>query len=151
LPVFGIYGDGLYRLQPIYVDDLAAAAVARIIGDANETIDAIGPETFRYRDMVEMIAHEIGSRALILMMPPMLAYESVHILGWFVGDVINTRDEVRGLMQERLYVEAPPLGSTKLTDWVRASRRELGRRYASELERRLNPASTYGSTWRAAE
>ena len=30
LPVFGIYGHGRYRLQPIHVDDLAAAAVARI-------------------------------------------------------------------------------------------------------------------------
>ena len=32
LPVFGIYGDGRYRLQPIYVDDLAAAAVDRVEG-----------------------------------------------------------------------------------------------------------------------
>jgi NADH dehydrogenase len=30
LPVFGIYEDGRYRLQPIYVDDLAAAAVDRV-------------------------------------------------------------------------------------------------------------------------
>jgi hypothetical protein len=37
-----------------------------------------------------------------------------------------------------------PLGVTKLTDWVHASRRELGRRYASELERRLDQRSTYG-------
>jgi uncharacterized protein YbjT (DUF2867 family) len=62
LPVFGLYGDGRYRLQPIYVDDLAAAVVDRVEGDASETIDAIGPETFQYRGMVEMIAREIGSR-----------------------------------------------------------------------------------------
>ena len=108
LPVFGIYGDGRYRLQPIYVDDLAAAAVARIEGETNETVDAIGPETFRYRGMVEMIAREIGSRALIVSMPPMLAFQGVRMLGWMVGDVINTRDEVKGLMQERLYVELAP-------------------------------------------
>ena len=48
LPVFGLYGDGQYRLQPIYVDDLAAAVVQRISQDSNETTDAIGPETFRY-------------------------------------------------------------------------------------------------------
>jgi nucleoside-diphosphate-sugar epimerase len=73
LPLFGIYGNGRYRLQPIHVDDLAAAAVARITGETNETIDATGPETFYYRDMVEMIAREIGSRALIVAMPPMVA------------------------------------------------------------------------------
>jgi uncharacterized protein YbjT (DUF2867 family) len=145
LPVFGIYGDGQYRLQPIFVDDLAAAVVSRVIGDANETTNAIGPETFRYRDMVEMIAREIGSRALIVTMPPMLGYRIVHLLGWIVGDVINTRDEVKGLMQERLYVEAPPLGTTRLTNWIRDSRGEVGCRYASELERRLNRTSAYGS------
>jgi uncharacterized protein YbjT (DUF2867 family) len=145
LPLFGIYGDGRYRLQPIHVDDLAAAAVDRIAGEANETIDAIGPETFYYRDMVEMIAREIGSRALIVAMPAMFAYQGVRVLGWMVGDVINTRDEVRGLMQGRLYVDSPPLGTTKLTDWVRANRPDIGRRYASELQRRLGRVGAYGS------
>lgn len=136
LPLFGIYGDGRYRLQPIHVDDLAAAAVARITGDRNETTDAIGPETFAYRDMVEMIKHEIGSHTLTVTMPAELAYQAVRVLGWVVEDVINTRDEVKGLMQERLYVDSPPLGATKLSDWVRAHRQEIGRRYASELKRR---------------
>ena len=143
LPVFGIYGDGRYRLQPIYVDDLAAAAVARVEGDTNETVDAIGPETFRYRGLVEMIAREIGSRALIVSMPPWLAFQGVRMLGWMVGDVINTRDEVEGLMQERLYVDSPPLGRTKLSDWVRAHREKIGRQYASELQRRFDRVSAY--------
>jgi uncharacterized protein YbjT (DUF2867 family) len=143
VPVFGIYGDGLYRLQPIYVDDLAAAAVARVEGETNETVDAIGPETFRYRELVEMIAREIGSRALIVSMPPMLAFQGVRVLGWMVGDVINTRDEVKGLMQERLYVDSPPLGTTKLSDWVRAHCEKIGRQYASELQRRFDRVSAY--------
>ena len=143
LPVFGTYGDGRYRLQPIYVDDLAAAAVARVEGDINETIDAIGPETFRYRGLVEMIAREIGSRALIVPTPPWLAFLGVRMLGWMVGDVINTRDEVKGLMQERLYVDLPPLGTTKLSDWVHAHREKLGRQYASELQRRFDRVSPY--------
>jgi NADH dehydrogenase len=143
LPVFGTYGDGRYRLQPIYVDDLAAAAVARVEGDINETIDAIGPETFHYRGLVEMIAREIGSRTLIVPMPPWLAFLGVRMLGWRAGDVINTRDEVKGLMQERLYVESPPLGTTKLSDWVHAHREKLGRQYASELQRRFDRVSPY--------
>jgi uncharacterized protein YbjT (DUF2867 family) len=149
LPVFGIYGAGRYRLQPIYVDDLAVAAIGKIAGGTNETIDAIGPETYFYREMVEMIAREIGSRALIVSMPPMLAYQAVRVLGWSVGDVINTRDEVSGLMQEKLYVRSPPLGATKLSDWVRASRQDIGRRYASELQRRLDRNMTPRSFWEA--
>ncbi len=117
--------------------------IDRITGGTDETIDAIGPETYFYREMVEMIAREIGSRALILPVPPMLAYQAVRLLGWTVGDVINTRDEVRGLMQEKLYVQSPPLGTTKLSDWVRASRESIGHRYASELQRRLDRTSAY--------
>ncbi len=143
LPVFGVYGDGRYRLQPIYVDDLAAAAVARVERKTNETVDAIGPETFRYRGLVEIIAHEIGSRALIVPMPPWVAFQGVRMLGWMVGDVINTRDEVKGLMQERLYVASPPLGTTKLSDWVGAHNEKIGRQYASELQRRFDRVSPY--------
>jgi hypothetical protein len=46
-------------------------------------------------------------------------------------------------MQEKLYVQSPPLGTIKLSDWVRASRQDIGRRYASELQRRLGGDSTY--------
>jgi uncharacterized protein YbjT (DUF2867 family) len=143
LPLFGIYGDGRYRLQPIYVDDLAAAVVDRIEGDASETTDAIGPETFQYRGMVEMIAREIGSRAQIVPMPARLAFQGVRVLGWMVGDVINTRDEIKGLMRERLCVDSPPLGTTKLSAWVRARREKIGRQYASELKRRFDRVSAY--------
>jgi len=145
LPVFGIYDDGRYRLQPIYVDDLAAAVVERLAVGADETIDAIGPETFHYREMVEMISREIDSRSLIVPMSPMLAYQSVRLLGWLVGDVITTWDEVKGLMRERLYVDSPPLGHTKLSDWVRASRQQLGLRYTSEMRRRTDRVSRYRS------
>ena len=33
LPVFGVFGDGSYRLQPIHVEDLAALAVEQGEGD----------------------------------------------------------------------------------------------------------------------
>ena len=48
-------------------------------------------------------------------------------------------------MQERLYVDSPPLGSTKLSDWVRAYRGEVGSRYTSELQRRPNRVDAYHS------
>jgi hypothetical protein len=36
-------------------------------------------------------------------------------------------------------VESPPLGTTKLSDWVRVFRLDIGSRYTSELQRRLAP------------
>jgi len=59
-PVFGVFGDGSYRLQPIYVDDLAKLAVEQGGGSENVIIDAIGPETFSYRGLVKKIGEIIG-------------------------------------------------------------------------------------------
>jgi NADH dehydrogenase len=62
-----------------------------------------------------------------------------------VGDVVITREEIRGLMENRLYVNAPPLGATKLTDWITRHRDTLGRHYTSELARRIDRVSEYPS------
>src|SRR6516165_975897 len=145
LPVFGIFGDGRYRLQPIYVDDLAEAAVLKVHELTDSTIDAIGPETFHYRDMVEMIAMEIGVHPRIVFLPPGLAFQMTRVIGWFVDDVVITREEIRGLMEERLYVKANPLGTTRLSDWVHANRQRLGLNYTSEMARRMYRISPYRS------
>ena len=60
-------------------------------------------------------------------------------------DVVITREEIRGLMEDRLYVEAPALGTTKLTEWISQHRDTLGRHYTSELARRVDRVSGYRS------
>jgi nucleoside-diphosphate-sugar epimerase len=52
-PIFGVFGDGNYRLQPIHVDDLAKLAVKQVKEKENGIIDAIGLETFTYRELVK--------------------------------------------------------------------------------------------------
>lgn len=145
LPVMFVFGAGEYRLQPIHVDDLAQAAVAQVRGHRNEVIEAIGPETFTYRELVARIAHAIGVKRPILSVPPGLGYWSCRLLGWFVGDVVITREEIRGLMEDRLFVEAPSLGSTRLTEWMDRHRDTLGRRYTSEMARRVDRRAEYRS------
>src|SRR5262249_34017874 len=54
-PVFGIYGSMQYRLQRIYIDVLAVAAIDCITRPDNEIIDAIWPVSYSSREMVEMI------------------------------------------------------------------------------------------------
>src|SRR5205814_7663578 len=41
LPLFGMFGAGNYKLQPIYVEDLAAAAVAESSRETSNIINAI--------------------------------------------------------------------------------------------------------------
>jgi uncharacterized protein YbjT (DUF2867 family) len=143
LPVFGVFGDGTYRLQPIYVDDLAALAVEQGQKQEDRVIDAIGPETFTYRQLVSTIGRLIGRPRPVISLPPSLGYAAVWLIGQLVGDVLITRDEVAGLMQDLLYTSSPPAGATRLTAWVQEHAETLGRYYASELKRRRNRKAPY--------
>lgn len=144
LPVFGVFGDGKYRLQPVFVDDLAALAVEQGRSRENRIIDAIGPETFTYRDLVRKIGDIIGARRLIVGVPPWFGYAVGSLISRLQGDVFITREEIEGLMRDLLYTQSPPAGPTKLTDWVRDHRDTLGVKYASELARRKNRTIEYG-------
>ena len=143
LPVFGMFGDGSYRLQPVYVDDLAALAVEQGKQRKNVTLDAIGPETFTYRDLVAAIGDTIGVKRPILSMPPALAYAAGWTTGRLMGDIMITWPEVKGLMAGLLYTDLKPTGATRLTDWMSAHKDTLGRKYASELKRRKDRFSAY--------
>jgi NADH dehydrogenase len=142
-PVFGMFGRGQYRLQPIHVEDFADLAVEQGMGHSDVTIDAIGPETFTYRDLVEQLSEILEVRRLILPMPPSVAWITGKIIGFIVGDVITTRDEIDGLMADLLYTESPPAGTTRLTEWARQHREEMGRSYSSELARRKDLKKSY--------
>jgi NADH dehydrogenase len=145
LPVFGVFGDGQYKLQPIYVDDLAALAVEQGRERENIIIDAIGPETFTYRELVASVGEIIGKRRPILSFPPALGYTAGWVIGELVGDVMITREEVAGLMANLLYVNSPPAGQKKLTDWAKEHTSTLGLRYTSELARRRDRQTEYQS------
>jgi NADH dehydrogenase len=145
LPLVGVFGSGDYRLQPIYVDDLAQAAAEKVSGDRDEVIEAIGPETFTYRELVARIGSALGVKRRIISVPPGLGYWGCRLVGLFVGDVVITREEIRGLMEGRLCVDAPPLGSTKLTEWIARHRNTLGRHYTSEMARRIDRVAEYRS------
>ncbi|MHC4993192.1 MAG: SDR family oxidoreductase [Planctomycetota bacterium] len=145
LPVFGVFGDGRYRIQPIHVDDLARLAVAEAMTDGDRTVDAIGPETLTYRDLVRQIGATIGKPRPVVSVPPPLGYLVTSVAGVIVRDVIVTRDEIRGLMADLLHTNSPPAGTTRLTDWMQEHRDGLGRRYASELARRRNRVDAYSA------
>ena len=145
LPVFSVFGDGSYKLQPIYVDDLAELAVNQGRGVDNCVINATGPETFTYRRLVETISEIIGTHTPLLSIPPGLGYLASLVIGRFVNDVMLTKEEIEGLMANLLFVDSPPTGSTKLTDWAKSHSATLGLQYTSELARRVDRVSEYKS------
>jgi len=135
-PVFGVFGDGRYRLQPIHVDDLARLAAEQGQVRENRIINAIGPETFTFRDLVRMIGEAIGKKRRIVSISPGMAFSVARKVGQMTGDILLTRDEIEGLMANLLYVEDEPAGTTRLSQWVEENRAVLGLKYASELARR---------------
>ena len=109
-PVFGLFGNGQYRLQPIYVDDFAALAVQQGSERQNRVVEAIGPETFSFRELVGTIGRILGRPRPMVSLPPGLCYAVARALGPFLHDVVITREKIRGLMAGLLYVAAPPAG-----------------------------------------
>lgn len=135
LPLFGLPGDGSYRLQPIFVEDYADLAVEMGARKNNIVADAVGPDIFTFEEMVRLIADQIEQPARLIKMPPRLALWASQIIGAFVGDVVLTQDEVDGLMEGLLVSSEPPRGKTHLADWLKNNKDQVGMRYASEMKK----------------
>ena len=134
-PVFAIPGDGDYRLQPVFVEDVAGIAVNAGQSNDNMIVDAVGPEIFRYEELIRLIADRVQSKAKIIHLRPGLALFLSKFIGYMVKDVVLTRDEVEGLMANLLVSKNPPTGKTRLSDWLSQHADTIGTKYASELNR----------------
>jgi NADH dehydrogenase len=134
-PLFFLPGDGSYKLQPVYVDDVAELAVEGIYSKENYVIDAVGPDIFTFKEMVERIGEKIGAKRPLIPVPPRLALFAAQFLSLFVDDVILTPEEVKGLMAGLLVSKEPPRGKTHLADWLEENKDTVGTRYASEIKK----------------
>jgi NADH dehydrogenase len=134
-PVFGIPGDGRYRVRPIYVEDMAQLIANAAQGQQNCVLDAVGPETFSFEQLVSLVAQKVGRPARTIHLPASLAYLATLVTGWFLGDVILTWQEYRGLMADLLAPEGPSAGQTRLSQWLAENHERVGMQYASEVAR----------------
>lgn len=142
LPVFGIPGDGQYRLQPVFVEDYADRIVSAGSSADNLTVDVAGPEIFAFEALVRMLRDALGRRTAIVHLPPRLALAGAQLVSLALRDITLTGAELRGLMAELLVSKQPSTCPTRLSDWAREHHTELGRRYASELDRHYRPSSS---------
>jgi uncharacterized protein YbjT (DUF2867 family) len=134
--VFAIPGDGRYRLRPVYVEDLADLCVR--LGDSRtETVvDAVGPESFAFEDLVAAIADAAGTAFRPVHLRPAVVSLALRGLSLLTRDVVLTRDEIDGLMAELVMVEGEATCPTPLTAYLRENADRIGREYHSELARR---------------
>ena len=134
-PVFPIFGSGRYRVQPVFVEDLAEIAVGQSMSMSGATVDAIGPETFTFQELVTLIAEKIGKNPKVVKVPPSLGIFCGRILSIYLRDVLLTRNELKGLMDEMLTSGQVPNGTTKFSDWLEKNKATVGGCYSSEVER----------------
>lgn len=134
VPVFAIGGRGEYRLRPIHVDDLAALCADLGARTDAVVLDAVGPQSLSFRQMVEEIRAAVGSRSVILPVPGALIPALAAVLNMALRDTLLTADEYTAMAAGRADSTAPTTGKTIFTDWVAENGNTLGRFYANELD-----------------
>lgn len=139
-PLFAIPGDGEYGLQPIFVEDLAAFAVESGHGRENVVVDAVGPETYTYKALVQLVREAIHSRSRVFCAPPTLVWLASQLLGCLVRDILLNREEMSGLMANLLVSNQSPAGTRSLRQWLREYAGTIGVTYASEIKRHYRQA-----------
>jgi uncharacterized protein YbjT (DUF2867 family) len=135
MPMFVIPGLGTYRVQPVSVEDVAEIATWAAEQTGNITLDAAGPDTVTYAELVEGIAIAVGRRPRFVFMPPRLTLWAGDIVSRYMRDVMLTRQELQGLMEELLVSNEKPRGTRRIDNWLLTNADLVGRTYASELDR----------------
>lgn len=134
-PIFAIFGLGSYRIQPVFVDDVAEITVNAGHKGNNVVMDAVGPEVFMFDELVKLIADKINSQAKIVHVKPRLALFLANLIGYAVRDVVITKDEIDGLMSNLLVSEGQLTASTRFSEWLSRNAEKIGTRYISGLRR----------------
>jgi uncharacterized protein YbjT (DUF2867 family) len=99
LPIYPMFGRGLTKLQPAYVEDVAEAITRALqrTGEHVITFECVGPRIYSYEELLRVIAHEAKLRPRLIPMP----FAAWRTLAWFAEMLPNppvTRNQVE-LMQ----------------------------------------------------
>ncbi len=99
LPIYPMFGRGLTKLQPAYVEDVAEA-IARALQRTDEhaiTFECGGPRIYSYEELLRVIAHAANLKPRLIPVP----FAAWRTLAWFAEMLPNppvTRNQME-LMQ----------------------------------------------------
>jgi len=81
LPIYPMFGRGLTRLQPAFVDDVAGAVARALQGTESHAItyECGGPRVYSYKEFLRAVAHEAGLKPILIPIP----FAAWHALAWF--------------------------------------------------------------------
>lgn len=112
-PFLPLIGGGRTRFQPVYVGDVAAAAVRALDlpEAAGRTYELAGPRVYTFRQLMDILLKEIGRKRILLPIPFPIAGLMGAALQWLPAPQL-TLDQVRLLKRDN--VAAP--GALGLAD-----------------------------------
>lgn len=101
-PVLPVVGAAT-RFQPVYVDDVAAAAVMGVLGQAHGTFELGGPDVRTFRELMQQMLAVVQRRRLVVNIPFIVARAMAFTFD--IGRIVTgglvkgplTRDQVRNL------------------------------------------------------
>jgi NADH dehydrogenase len=128
----------------VHVDDLARLCLRLGGRDDDVLLDAVGPQSMTFREMITSIRAAVGSRAVVIPVPGSLVPPLSAALGLVLRDVLLTREEYRAMAEGLADSDGPATGETAFTDWVAQHGADLGRSYANELDLHFRPAAPAG-------
>jgi len=138
LPVFGVGGDGNYRIRGIHIDDLAQLCLQKAAESNDSVTDAVGPENPTFNELVTSIRAAVGARSKIVHVPGAVVPFLSSVLGLALHDVLLTPDEYQAMASGLADTSGPATGSTRLSTWLSEVGDGLGASYANELTRHFN-------------
>lgn len=134
-PLYVVFGDGQYRVQPVFVEDVAKLALEASGKQENIIVDATGPETYTFTDLVRLLRKRVGSNSKIVHAGQRTAMALSKVLNLALRDIIITKEEILGLMADTLVTYGPPTCETSFNQWTKENAEILGARYMNELNR----------------
>jgi NADH dehydrogenase len=125
LPVFPLFGKGLTRLQPVYVEDVAEA-ITRTLQSTRTgavTYELGGPHVYQYKNLIRALANQAGTKTVLLPFP----FVAWHALAWgaeMLSKPPITRNQVELMKIDNVTSAAKP-GLTDLGIAARAIEAEV--------------------------
>jgi NADH dehydrogenase len=106
-PALPLFGGGETRFQPVYVGDVAEAAVRAVGGQANAgtAYELGGPEVVSFRECMEMMLETIGRKRLLVPVPFAVGKMMGGVLGLLPKPPL-TGDQVRMLELDNVVSES---------------------------------------------
>ena len=130
LPLF-VLPKARCLVQPIAAEDLAELCVQAGAGTSDVVLDAAGPETLAFEELVRLVRDAVGSRSALVHAGPRTTRVLARSLGLCLRQTLLTADELGALGDDLLTSSDPPLGTRRLADWVTSSASTLGAGLAS--------------------